>query len=273
MSHVGSSLRRLRLESGVSLRDLARRLGVSSAYLSRVENGLDAAPTPERLEAIATELGLPAAMLLEAGHRTSPLVTRYVEHQPQAAALFFAIARAQLEPEELFEVQRFVERRFKREANQHDSSGAHRLAPLLKASTVVLGVRCDDLEDAYEIGCVRLADVLRGPSAAQLTTAVRMRAQVIDPILGDGVAVVSLTVPGTRPCAALVVLATPQTSDVGDGVPIQVVLLLMAPAGRDALLRVAHVARLASRGLAMELAQAGDMQEAIDRVAGLELVD
>ena len=63
MSSLGGTLRRLRLESGISLRDLARRLGVSSAYLSRVEHGLDAVPTPERLEAMAEELGVPAAML------------------------------------------------------------------------------------------------------------------------------------------------------------------------------------------------------------------
>jgi transcriptional regulator with XRE-family HTH domain len=40
----GATLRLLRLGSGLSLRDLARRLGVSSTYLSRVENGLDPVP-------------------------------------------------------------------------------------------------------------------------------------------------------------------------------------------------------------------------------------
>lgn len=44
--HLGATLRLLRTDAGLSLRDLARRIGVSSAYLSRVENGVDAPPRP-----------------------------------------------------------------------------------------------------------------------------------------------------------------------------------------------------------------------------------
>ena len=44
--NLGATLRLLRVEAGLSLRELAARVGVSTAYLSRVENGHDAAPTP-----------------------------------------------------------------------------------------------------------------------------------------------------------------------------------------------------------------------------------
>ena len=54
--HFGAALRLLRVDAGVTLRALAERVGVSSAYLSRVENGHDAVPTPDRLADIAAAL-------------------------------------------------------------------------------------------------------------------------------------------------------------------------------------------------------------------------
>lgn len=49
LAQFGAALRLLRVEAGLSLRALAQRIGVSSAYLSRVEHGHDAIPTPDRL--------------------------------------------------------------------------------------------------------------------------------------------------------------------------------------------------------------------------------
>jgi PTS system nitrogen regulatory IIA component len=211
-------------------------------------------------------------MLLEVGHRMSPLVERYVEHEPQAASLFLAIARYELTPEELLEVRHFVVRRFSRRP-EDEARSQQRLAPLLDVNTVVLGVRCDDLDDAYELGCARLADALSAPSAAQVATAVRARAEAIRPGVGDGVAVVSIALPGARPRAALVALESPVSDDVSDGIPISAIVLLAGPrSGHDGLLRVAHVARLASRGLAAALAGVRRADEAIERVEALELI-
>ena len=67
--HFGATLRLLRIEAGLGLRELAQRVGVSSAYLSRVENGHDAPPTPDRLATIARILGLSPSVLLELGQR------------------------------------------------------------------------------------------------------------------------------------------------------------------------------------------------------------
>src|SRR3712207_1940181 len=86
--HLGATLRLLRVDAGLSLRDLARRIGVSSAYLSRVENGLDAVPTPERLAAIARELDVPSTLLMDVAHRVSPFVASYLEQVPGAGRLF-----------------------------------------------------------------------------------------------------------------------------------------------------------------------------------------
>ncbi|AKF07808.1 Transcriptional regulator, XRE family protein [Sandaracinus amylolyticus] len=270
---MGTTLRRLRLESGVSLRDLARRLGVSSAYLSRVEHGLDAAPTPERLEAIASELGLPASLLLEVGHRVSPFVERYLEHEPQAAPLFLEIAARGLGAEELAEVQRYVARRFPKRAALEDGAGAHRLSPLLDTERVVLALHCDALEDAYQIASARLAALPRMPDASVLAEAFRAREEEVGAGVGAGVGVLCAAVAGAQPRAALVLLAPPLATDAPDAEPLSVLVLLVAPTrSRETLLRVAHVARLAARGMASALRDVAHPDEARQRVATLELV-
>src|SRR4051812_33856720 len=104
--HLGATLRLLRVENGFGLRDLARRLGVSSAYLSRVENGLDPVPTPDRLEAIARERDLPPMLLVDAARRLSPVAQRYLEEEPQAAALMLDLARRGLGATELAQLRR-----------------------------------------------------------------------------------------------------------------------------------------------------------------------
>src|SRR5688572_273470 len=110
--HFGATLRLLRLESGLGLRDLARRLNVSGAYLSRVENGLDSIPTSARVEAIAGALQIPAPLLLELAHRVSPLVVDYVDAVPQAGSLLLEIADRRLSAAELSELRDFLNERF-----------------------------------------------------------------------------------------------------------------------------------------------------------------
>jgi len=272
VSAVGGTLRRLRLESGISLRDLARRLGVSSAYLSRVEHGLDPTPTRERLVAFAAELDLPPGMLLEVAHRMSPLVERYVEQEPQAGALFTAIAGRALQAHELVEIQRFIERRFPR-AGAATSPNVE-LAPLLNVDRVILGVQCDDLADACEIGATRLAGLEHMPDVSTLTSTLVARAAEVEPGLGGGVAAVAASFPGAQSAAVVVVLARPIAVKGGDGIPISVlVLLISASRGRDALLRIAHVARLGARGLVTVLSSVRHPEQALQQLASLELVE
>ena len=72
--NVGSLIRRERQKQGISLRELARRVGISGSMLSQVETDRTR-PSVSTIYAIATELGLSIdALLSEAGE------------EPQAAA-------------------------------------------------------------------------------------------------------------------------------------------------------------------------------------------
>jgi len=83
---LGQRIRARRLELGITLRELARRVGVSAPYLTDLEAG-HRHPSPDVLVRIAEALGLPAADLETLDGRLSPEVRRWVETQPEVARL------------------------------------------------------------------------------------------------------------------------------------------------------------------------------------------
>ncbi len=267
--HFGATLRLLRLDSGLSLRDLARRLDVSSAYLSRVENGLDAAPTPARLEALARELELPPTVLMELAHRVSPLVVDYVEETPDAGALFLEIAHRRLDAEQLAQVRAFVNTRFPARRAAVEPEPA-RLAELLAPERVVLRLSCAALDDVLDMAAGRLTT--GGPAElASLRASLRAREGEVSSAIGGGVAV-PVIYAGASSRAALVTLDRPLRVETPDGKPLRLVVVLAGPRDSASRRRVlAQVARLAARGLADELARTDSPAAALRRLAALEL--
>lgn len=264
--HFGATLRLLRLDSGLSLRDLARRLDVSSAYLSRVENGLDAAPTPARLAVMARELGLPAPVLMDLAHRVSPLVVDYVEQVPEAGSLFLEIAHRRLDAGQLAELRALVDERFP-PAGVSCTAPAWGLAQLLRTDRIVLGLTCSGMEDILDVAAGRLADACPRTDAATVSAALRSREKEVSSAIGSGVAVPCVYLAGAEPAAAAIILGTPLAYDTPDGAPLQVVIVLVGP--RDAPERrlvLAQIARLAARGLAERLVEAGTPDEALRRI-------
>jgi PTS system nitrogen regulatory IIA component len=69
-----------------------------------------------------------------------------------------------------------------------------------------------------------------------------------------------------------VVLARPIKARTPDGVPVRVGIVLVEPAAdRAHLERLAHIARLASRGLAATLADARTAEQALRQLASLDV--
>ncbi|THF65320.1 helix-turn-helix domain-containing protein [Pseudothauera rhizosphaerae] len=262
--HFGATLRLIRLDSGLSLRDLARRLKVSSTYLSRVEKGLDAVPTPARLSAMARELGVPPTELMDLAHRISPLVADYVERVPEAGSLFLEIAHRGLDAAQLAEVRAFVAERFPPAVGAPAPSGGG-LAAILRPDRVVLGLTGSGMDDVLDLAAGRLADACPRVDAAYVAAALHAREAEVSSAIGGGVAVPCAYVAGAEPAAAVIVLDEALAYDTPDGRPLKVVIVLVGPRddpGRRLVL--AQIARLAGRGLADRLAGA-DSVEAVLR--------
>ncbi|MFV8754863.1 helix-turn-helix domain-containing protein [Nannocystaceae bacterium ST9] len=269
--HFGATLRLLRMEAGISLRDLAGRIGVSGAYLSRVENGHDGSPTPDRLIAIADALGLPRAVLVELARQAGPAVDGYLQRTPEAGSLFLDIARRGLQGPQIARIKAFLDAEFPLPAGEVQT---HRLVDLLPASRVVIGVSCSDLEDLVSVAASRLGDEVDARVVVQRVLA-REREQPT--AIGGGFAVLHVALePKAEPVvetAVMLTLAQPFALATPDQRAIRVVFLLIyGPDRRARLELVTRVARLASYDIADELCAAASAEQAraiVERVESL----
>jgi transcriptional regulator with XRE-family HTH domain len=82
---VGARIRRARLESGLSLRALAREIGVSASLVSQIETG-KSQPSVSTLYAITTALGISVESLFAAGEPAAATAGTTVLHALAAFA-------------------------------------------------------------------------------------------------------------------------------------------------------------------------------------------
>jgi PTS system nitrogen regulatory IIA component len=268
-TQFGATLRLLRLDAGLSVRALAERVGVSGAYLSRVENGHDGVPTPDRLAAIAGALGLPETVLVQLADQVGPFVARYVRRVPAAASLFLEIARRDLGDAQLAAVRELVSRRFPA-ASAAPAPRTVPLGALLSTNRVVVQLSCEDLEDAIDVAAARLARHA-GARARLLAARILAREREASTAVGNGFGVPHALIPGAPLEAALVTLAQPLPAPTPDGRPLRVLVVLVGAGGGPPFLDVlAQVARLARSDSAEALCRARDPRRLLARLAQQE---
>ena len=266
--HFGTALRLLRMDKELSLTELARRIGVSAAYLSRVEHGHDPAPTPDRLTAIARELDLPPLVLVELAAHTGAALAGYLQQVPSASALFLDIARRGLSVAELARVQEFVSASFP--AQRSGWLPPARLSALLDPARIVVGVTGTNLDDAVEVAVMRwdLGARLRGRAVVD---AILEREQQAPSAIGSGVIVPHAVIKRAPVRAALVTLGRRLALATPDNEPVRLAVVLLLPArGRKQLELIAQVARLASRGVADAIAGIRSPARILSRLEALE---
>jgi PTS system nitrogen regulatory IIA component len=264
--HFGATLRLLRIEAGLSLRELAARVGVSGTYLSRVENGHDPSPTPDRLIAIADALGLPRAVLVELARQAGPAVDGYLRRVPEAGALFLEIARRGLQGPQIARIKAFIESELP--GSIAPSAGTRRLTDLLPREHVVVGVSCSDLEDLVSVAVTRLGDDVDARVVAQRLLA---REREVPTLVGGGFMVPNAIVEGAAETMVLLTLTQPLELPTPDRRPARVAFVLVSgPDGGSRLDILTRVARLASYDAADELCAAATPDQARSIVERIE---
>lgn len=264
--NFGAVLRLFRIDAGASLRELASAVGVSSAYLSRVENGHDPAPTPDRLVAIARVLGIPAALLIEFAERVEPAVASYLSEVPAASRLFLEVARRRLTAAQIARVLAFVEAEFPDGTERAVASPT--LHALCSPERVLVGVHASALEDVIDLAASRLAPAFPGVSPAELAAAIRAREQAGSTALGGGLVLPHTSSPSTTPAAALITLAPP-LGDGPDGRPVRVAIVL-AGLGQGNLPLLARASALARHDALDAIADATTPEAAVDALRSAE---
>ena len=99
----GETIREMREAQAVGLRAAAGHLGISPAYLSRIERGRERPPRPELVTRIATLLGGDPDLLFRLADSTDPDLAEYIHFTPNVPE-FLRTAKAMNLTSEDFEV-------------------------------------------------------------------------------------------------------------------------------------------------------------------------
>ena len=89
----GETIREMRMAQEMGLRTAAERLGISPAYLRRVERGKERPPRPDLVKRMATLLGGDPDMLFRLAESTDPDLAEYI-HQTPSVPEFLRVAKA-----------------------------------------------------------------------------------------------------------------------------------------------------------------------------------
>ena len=244
--HFGATLQLLRTHAGLSLRGLGGQVGVSASYLSRVEHGHDAAPTAERVLAIAAALRLPGSLLLETLDLLRGDAAEWLRGTPIGRRLASALHLRNLNEAQLARVLAFVQREFP----VGPAAERRTVRELLCSEQVLVQVRVHQIEDAWTLAALRLGV---GREAESLLAALQASASTHTTCLGDGVAV--SFVGGAGPLRVALVVSELAMALVGpDALPVQVVWVLVGVSpGLDGAAALTAVARLAEPGVVRAL--------------------
>lgn len=261
--HFGATLRLLRVDAGLTLRELADRIGVSNAYLSRVENGHDAPPTPDRLAAIARAFRLSPTTLVELADRVGPIAADYFETVPGARELMMEVVRRRLSPVQIARIRAFVDREF---PTSDEASRSLDLSTMFNRSRVILGLSCTDLEDVLDIASTRFTLKEQG-RASELADHIAQRERACSSTVGSGLAVPHALRRDFSAQAVVVVLKRPLPLQAPDGLGVRVFVVHIHPGGSDHTTMLAHLARLADPTLVARVAGASSPSEVVRLLA------
>lgn len=94
MKHFGETIRELRVAQDLGLRETATKIGISPAYLSRIERGKERPPRPELIKELAKVLAADPDVLFRLSSSTDPEVVDFLHNQPEAMNLLRFIKEA-----------------------------------------------------------------------------------------------------------------------------------------------------------------------------------
>ncbi|MBO1054469.1 MAG: helix-turn-helix domain-containing protein [Dolichospermum sp. DET73] len=117
MSKFGETIRQLREAQNLGLRETATMIGISPAYLSRIERGKEHPPKPEVIKALAKGLAADPDVLFRLCPSTDPDVVTLLKERPKVLELVRLVMVQELSDEQLGKIEHFIKRDILRETS------------------------------------------------------------------------------------------------------------------------------------------------------------
>lgn len=112
-TQFGDMIRRRRMDLNISVRDLARKIGVSHVFLGEVERGTRPTIGEAHWNALSLALQIPLEQIREAARRSAAVKLDLRGVAPEQAVVLEAFARrvanGSLSPERIAEIRRILE--------------------------------------------------------------------------------------------------------------------------------------------------------------------
>ena len=96
MKSFGETIRELRVAQDLGLRETAGKVGISPAYLSRIERDKERPPRPELIKELARLLAADPDVLFRLSSSTDPDVVTFLHDQPEVMNLLRFLKSADL---------------------------------------------------------------------------------------------------------------------------------------------------------------------------------
>jgi len=132
----GPTIRLLRQAKGISLREMARQLGVSPAFLSQIEAGRQHKIPKARIVQVAEMLGVSEGYLLGTARQVHPDLIKFLSETPEAAEFMVAAMKSGLGAEDFNHLRETVSDKKRRTALLNRRSRKRWTATALRSTSI-----------------------------------------------------------------------------------------------------------------------------------------
>jgi transcriptional regulator with XRE-family HTH domain len=110
MKDFGETIRELRIAQDLGLRETASKVGISPAYLSRIERGKESPPRPEIVKQLAKLLAADPDVLFRLSSSTDPELVGFLHDEPDVMNLLRFLKSSNFSREQLKELLKVAEK-------------------------------------------------------------------------------------------------------------------------------------------------------------------
>jgi PTS system nitrogen regulatory IIA component len=201
----GPTIRLLRQAKSISLREMARQLGVSPAFLSQIEAGRQHKIPKARIVQVAEMLGVSEGYLLGTARQIHPDVVRFLSDTPEASEFMTAAIRNGVNAEDFTQLRELVEDRKGRagftlagatkQKKKQRVLAAENLGAVLDASLCLTNVGVQNKDRLFQRFVKLLAKKNKSVSPELLLERMEKRERQSPTSVGGGVAIPHAFVP------------------------------------------------------------------------------
>jgi PTS system nitrogen regulatory IIA component len=252
----GPTIRLLRQAKGISLREMARQLGVSPAFLSQIEAGRQHKIPKARIVQVAEMLGVSEGYLLGTARQVHPDLIRFLSETPEASEFMVAAMKSGLAAEDFTQLREIVSDR-KRRTSMLRAKVAHKkkggapesLEEYLDQTLCLAGVGVQNKERMFQRFVKLLGKKNKNIAPDMLMDRLERRERQSPTSVGGGVAIPHAFLPDIeRPAIGAFLLKRGIPFGPGDDERVRTVFFLVGKEGEPEhhLPILARIARLCS---------------------------